>query len=245
LIIVSKQYATLLAVTLGLGWLVLSTRTIQGVAHTAPFSPWSFGHYVATLLPLLAVALGAILWRLSPAQTRRIGPLLDAATLAPLRYQAVKLIAAALAWTGLAAAAVVEGIVFMLALFGSAVSVLSLLLPALCLLLPTLLLLTGLAMYSFAGHWRLAGGIALLVLALHALPLQDGVDLLGTAYYTAYPLSLGVLDPPFSASLPYIVAKLAYAAIGILLILLAMREKAQMSSQPVVTYPGRRCIVKT
>lgn len=53
----SKFFWGLLAVCLFFGWNTLKTATIRGAAHTAPFSPWSFGAYLARLLPLLGVAL--------------------------------------------------------------------------------------------------------------------------------------------------------------------------------------------
>lgn len=53
----SKFFWGLLAVCLFFGWNILQTSTIKGVAHTAPFSPWSFGAYMARIMPLLGVAL--------------------------------------------------------------------------------------------------------------------------------------------------------------------------------------------
>ena len=52
----SKFYLGLSAVTIWYGWQLLNTTTILGTAHTAPFSPWSFGCYLSRLLPLLWVS---------------------------------------------------------------------------------------------------------------------------------------------------------------------------------------------
>lgn len=36
-------------------WLTFAAVTIRGAAHTAPFSPWSFGDCLSRLLPLLCL----------------------------------------------------------------------------------------------------------------------------------------------------------------------------------------------
>ena len=54
-VLLSKLFFMVLLVCLGFGWLTLTTVTIRGTAHTAPFSPWSFGDYLSRLLPLLCL----------------------------------------------------------------------------------------------------------------------------------------------------------------------------------------------
>ena len=49
----NKFFFGLMAVLLFYGWLTLNTATILGMAHTAPFSPWSFGDFLSRILPLL------------------------------------------------------------------------------------------------------------------------------------------------------------------------------------------------
>ena len=53
----NKFFFGILAVTLFYGWQVLGGTTILGVAHTAPFSPWSFGDYLSRMVPLLWVGV--------------------------------------------------------------------------------------------------------------------------------------------------------------------------------------------
>ena len=52
-LLLNKFFFGILAAVLLYGWLLLSGEVILGVAYTAPFSPWSFGYYLARLLPLL------------------------------------------------------------------------------------------------------------------------------------------------------------------------------------------------
>ena len=58
----NKFFLGLLVVSLYFGWQTLNSEVIKGIAHTAPFSPWSFGYYSAQVCPLLSVALLFFLW---------------------------------------------------------------------------------------------------------------------------------------------------------------------------------------
>ena len=53
----NKFFLGLAVVLLLYGALVLHAVTILGVAHTAPFSPWSFGDYLSRMLPLLWIGM--------------------------------------------------------------------------------------------------------------------------------------------------------------------------------------------
>ena len=61
-LVFSRFFLGLLTVLLWYGWQLLNTVTILGVAYTAPFSPWSFGAYLAGLGPFLSAALLFFLW---------------------------------------------------------------------------------------------------------------------------------------------------------------------------------------
>ena len=53
----NRFFVGLVLVLLFYGWQVLGGTTILGVAHTAPFSPWSFGDYLSRMTPLLWVGV--------------------------------------------------------------------------------------------------------------------------------------------------------------------------------------------
>lgn len=67
----SKFFLGMAAVTIWYGLEILNTVTILGVAHTAPFSPWSFGGYLAQILPLLCVTLLFLIWNQCNKTARR------------------------------------------------------------------------------------------------------------------------------------------------------------------------------
>ena len=83
----SKFYLGLSAVTIWYGWQLLNTTTILGTAHTAPFSPWSFGSYLSQLLPLLCVALLFLVWNQCSNTARRTAVLTTTAAQNPSVYR--------------------------------------------------------------------------------------------------------------------------------------------------------------
>lgn len=221
--VINKFFVGLLAVCLFVSWMTLNTSVIQGIANTAPFSPWSFGYYMAQILPLLMVALLFTLWNVFSPTVRRLEVLTDATAVDQRTYTALKCGAALVSWLIILICTILLGLAFLVGLFGNAVSVGTLLLPCVVTVLP--------AMLFFFGAGLLAGGlktwqsVAVIGLAVVAslLPFEGG--LFGGGFYGQYPFTLGVLDPPFSMPGMLIVVKALFAVAGMLLIMLALGRK--------------------
>ena len=79
----NKFFIGLLAVLLFYAGQVFYAVALPGVAHTAPFSPWSFGAYLGRLLPLVWVGALFFLTFFTSARERRAA-VLTAATPAGL-----------------------------------------------------------------------------------------------------------------------------------------------------------------
>ena len=92
---------------------------IKGIAHTAPFSPWSFGYYSAQVLPLLSVALLFFLWGIFSKEARRVKPLTDATPVNAGNYLMGKCAAVGAAWLLLAVCVCALGMGFLATLFGA------------------------------------------------------------------------------------------------------------------------------
>ncbi|MCG4705661.1 hypothetical protein L0P17_06360 [Flavonifractor plautii] len=69
----NKFFIGLLAVLLFYAGQVFYAVALPGVAHTAPFSPWSFGAYLGRLLPLVWVGALFFLTFFTSARERRGG----------------------------------------------------------------------------------------------------------------------------------------------------------------------------
>ena len=227
----NKGFFGLALVTLWYAWQLLNGTIILGVANTAPFSPWSFGAYVARLLPLLSIMLLFLLWNISAEKTRGLELLANATPMKPGAYLLIKCAAAVAAWLLLALLAVLLGLGFLGTLFGAAVDCGSLLPPIALTLAPPLLFFLGLGL--LAGRVRPWLLFILMAAALGAgyLPLSPAADLYGASLFMDYPLSLGVLDPTFSVPPAVIVGKIVYLTIGVILLALALTRQRSYSQQ--------------
>ena len=214
----NKFFLGLLAVTLFYGWQVLNSVTLLGIAHTAPFSPWSFGDYLSRILPLLWVgALFFLTFFTSRSEGRTRA--LTAAT--PIRPQTHALIRCTAALTGtllLSLAALLLAGIFYGSLFhwydwGS-------------LLLPTLLLLPPTLLFALGSGWaigRLRPWLLFLWMflpfLLMALPLPAPLSILNGSIFTDRPLALGTLDPAFSLPLETILLQCGVLLAGVVLLI--------------------------
>ena len=226
----SKFFWGLLAVCLFFGWNILQTSTIKGVAHTAPFSPWSFGAYMARILPLLGVALLFFQWNQCNEKSRQFGRLTDAAPVEQGKYLLVKCAAAVTAWLLLALILTALGLGFLVIMFGRNVPVGMLLLTAVITLLPALLLLAGMGLLAGRIHSGLLFGLMALALGAGFIPLPMNFDLYGYSFFTEYPLTMELLDPAFSMPGGMIVSRVIFLLAGIgFLVFAVWRNKKAVS----------------
>ena len=230
-LVYSKIFLGLLIVLSAYGWQMLSTETILGVAHTAPFSPWSFGCYLTQLLPLLSLSLLFFLWDISSGKAKRVEILSSATPVEPGKLMAVKGLAVAAAWGLLALVVAGMGIAFLLYLFKGAVPVWQLLGAAALALLPPLIFLLGAGL--LAGRKNAALVLILVPAAalLALLPLPAFAQLFPTGFFSEYPLTLG-LDPALRVSAGFLLGRAAYTAIGLGLAICATKTKAENHGRP-------------
>ena len=220
----NKFFFGLMAVLLFYGWLTLNTATILGVAHTAPFSPWSFGDFLSRLLPLLWIGTLFFLTFFTSGKARRTSVLTDAAPVSPRAYTMVRCAAALtgtaiLALVCMAEAALFYGLYFGWHDWGS------LLLPALATLVPPLV-------FALGSGWRLGELRPWLLyvwmalpFVLSALPLPQALGLWDGSFFAGYPLTLDALDPAFSMPASAWLAQGLTLALGLLLLALPSRKK--------------------
>ena len=130
-------------------------------------------------------------------------------------YLLVKCGAAVTAWLLLAFGVYTLGTIFLLVLFGPAVSLNDLLLPALISLLPALALVLGIGMMAGRLHPALLLVLAPVALAANLLPLPLEWDLFGATFFSEYPLTLTQLDPAFALPAAGWIAKAVYLAVGV------------------------------
>ena len=215
----NKFFVGLLLVLLFYGWQVLTGATLLGVAHTAPFSPWSFGDYLGQMTPLLWIGALFFLTFFTSGKARRAAVLTDATQADPRRY-ALARSAAALAGTALLAlaclgeAAVFYGACFAWYGWGE------LALPALAALVPPLVFALGSGwLLGQVRPWLVYAWMPLPLL-VRALPLPEALGLWDGSLFAEYPLTLEGLDPAFTLPSAAVLAQGALLAAGAGLLLL-------------------------
>lgn len=221
----NKFFIGLAVVLLLYGAFVLHAVTILGVAHTAPFSPGSFGDYISRMMPLLWIGMLFFLTFYSSPKARRAAALTDAAPMPPKQYALARCAAALtggvlLSLLCMAEAAVFYGRMFRWYSWGS------LLLPALVTLLPALVFALGSGwLLGRLRSWLLYVWMAVPFLLI-ALPLPEALGLWNGRFFTAYPLALGTLDPAFSLPGAVVVTQVVLLVVGALLLALGNKHRS-------------------
>lgn len=225
----NKFFIGLLLVTAFFSVQIMEGEIILGVAGTAPFSPWSFGVYLAKILPLLLVALLFFLSFLTSEQEKRVHALTDVTPISPYRFLFLRYCAITAAFMLIALVPVgyawwFYGFVFRYTVFGT------LLLPLFCTVLPAFLFIMGLG--TFVGHFNpvLLYALMPVVLLVGVLPVSGPFDLYGINLFMSYPLTLGKLDPPFFLPALSVLWKVVYSLAGIIMGVFALKGSSKVTA---------------
>ena len=220
----NKLFLGLAVVILFYGSQVFLGQTLLGVAHTAPFSPWSFGLYLSRLLPLLWVGELFFLLYFTAGHARRVAVLTAATPVDPRRYARTRCAAALTASAVLAGLAVLLPAILYSLLFGFSRWG-TLVLPALVTLLPPMLLALGSGwLLGQIRSWLLYLWM-LVPFLLAALPLPRALSLWNGSLFSELPLSLGTLDPAFQLPASVWAVQAAVLVLGALLIHFAGKRR--------------------
>lgn len=221
-----KIFWCLLAVLVWYSWQTLTGETIRGVANTAPFSPWSFGSYLATVLPFLCLGELFFLTVFTSAKERGTAAVTAATPVDPGRYALVRC-GAVLTGTLLLVLAVVGLGLWFYARYFRWTDFATLLAPGLLALLPALTFALGAGWCLGRLRPALVYALAAVLFLLPALPLPEALDPIGSGFFTQYPAALGILDPAFSVPAPALAGRLALLLAGLLLTALAVRSRTE------------------
>jgi len=224
-IVLHKFYIGLFLICAAFHLLILRMETIKGISHTAPFSAWSFGVYLAHSVPLLFVIIFFFLYRLYSGNDRRVQILISATSVNPKFYLLIRCAAIWAALFFLIVLIEVEGILFLWNLFPAAFSPFSLLLPALLVFFPALSFAFGLGLCCIRIHpvfFFLGALVGLLGESVFTFFSSKGslwtgfFSLSGTSYFFEYPLTLPDPDAPFICTKEFLIARLLLFLAGCL-----------------------------
>lgn len=209
----NKMFFGILLVTLGYGWLTLTGPVIRGVAHTAPFSPWSFGYYLSQTLPLICLGELFFLAFFFSKEEHRLQPLTQATPVKWKRYMALRCGAVLTATAILCLCAAALAVGSYVSLFGW-MDYSGLVLPALLVFVPPVIFcLGGGLMLSYIDRGLICILMAA-VLLLPALPLPAAASLSLRSFFSQFPLTLNTEDPAFQIPVWLAVSRAVLTLLG-------------------------------
>lgn len=219
-LLLNKFFFALLAVTSFYCYQVLSGEIILGVAGTAPFSEWSYGFYLARVLPLMLIMLLFFITFLYSKKEKQVQVLTGATPINPRRYGFIKSLAIMIGYLLISAVVIAISFVFYGNVFRYS-QFSGFFIPILMTLIPAMLFVMGLGFVLGRIHPGLLYALMLALLLLGFITLPYGADLTGNSFFQYYPLTLPLgTDGEPAFTVPAIVrgGKILYSLVGILLI---------------------------
>jgi len=199
----------------------------MGIAYTAPFSSWSYGMYLASVLPLLLITLLFFITFLYSNQENQVKQLTFATPVNLHKYCLIKCGAMATGYVIISISAILlsfifYGMVFRFYGFGSFI------IPILLTIFPSMLFVFGAGLLVGSVKPNLLYVLMFVVLIISSLSLPAFFDLSGGHLFGTYPLSLPVgLDgePAFTLPLSFILGKVMFSTLGVLMILYSVKNR--------------------
>lgn len=226
----NKLFFGILLVSLGYGWLTLTDSVIRGVAHTAPFSSWSFGYYLSQTLPLICLGELFFLAFFFSKEERLLRPLTQATPVKWQRYIALRCGAVLTATAILCLCIAVLAISFYVSLFGW-MNYGKLLLPALLILIPPIAFFLGAGLMLSRFNHALIYALMAAVILLTVLPLSPAINFSLSGFFSQFPLTMGTLDPAFQIPGWLAIHQISLAALGAFLAVFAVNAQRNSSCQ--------------
>lgn len=228
-LLLNKFFFALLAITALYSYQILSGDIIAGIAYTAPFSGWSYGMYLADVLPLLLITLLFFITFLYSNQEKQVKQLTFATPVSPVNYALVKCLAMAAGYFIISLLVIILSLIFYGVIFGF-YSFTDFIVPVLITLLPGMLFIFGVGLLAGSVQSNLLYALMLLVLLIGFLPFPGFADLYGKHLFGTYPLQLPVGpdgEPAFSLPVSFLLGKLFFSAAGVLLMFCGIKRYAK------------------
>jgi hypothetical protein len=213
----NKFYVILFAITLIYGWYTLFGEVIMGISNTAPFSPWSFGYYLAQVMPVQLVCILFFITYIYSAKEKRVQQLTLATSVDTVKYLLVRIAVIGIGYLLLCIGILALSFGYYSVMF-QLKDFTALLLPALVILIPPVIFVLGIGLLAGRIHNSLVYGLMAVIFISSYIGLPYAIDLTGGSVFLRYPVILGTLDPAFTLPISFILGRIGYVAIGLLLI---------------------------
>ena len=195
---------------------IMYSDIILGVANTAPFSGWSYGEYLAKMLPILLVALLFFISFLYSKQEKHVQALTKTTPIDPFSFQILRCITIFVAFILISIIPIGYSLWFYKVNFHFT-NFKSLVLP--------IVFVFGAGMIGGRFHESIVFMLMVAVILINYLPLPYALDLFGETFFTNYPISLNIVEPACFIHTNVLIGKCMYGLIGIAMILIASMPK--------------------
>ena len=226
-ILFNKFFVGLLVLNGVFAWFILTSDTIAGTSFTAPFSPWSFGMYLSSLMPMALLTVLFLLASFYSKKEKQVAVLTGATSVNPVRYALVRMAAVAVGFSCLCFLFGGLSIYFYAAYFDYWNYALFFL-PAVLTIFPCFIFAMGFGNLIARVHVKYLYAFMFVVLAASFIQIPDAFDFFGGRFFSNYPLSLQVAadgEPVFSLSAAFLFARVFYLIAGGALFILSIRKK--------------------
>lgn len=223
-LLVNKFFLGLLVIAALYSKHLLETVVILGVSNTAPFSGWSYGMFLAKVLPILLIALLFFVSFLYSNQEQGMSTLRNAT---PINLSVLLLLRCSAMIIGFLLIAAIP-IGFSLWFYANNFHFTNFgvfILPILITLLPSMLFILGLGIIAGRLHPTLLYALMPLMLLFSYLPMPRIIDLFGSNFFQDFPLTLPLgADGEVAFVVPVVVwiGKIVYSMTGIVLTILGL-----------------------
>ena len=190
----NKFFVCLLLITALFSKAIITGEIILGIANTAPFSGWSYGVYLAKVLPILSVSLLFFVSFLYTKKEKQVKILFDAASMKPETYRMIKTAAIVSAY-GLVVLVPISYSIGFYTINFHCLLISEMSMAIVYTIIPSFLFILGLGLLLGRLHAGLIYALMAVVLLFPYLPFA--FDLYGNVFLAGYPQTLDVLDPLF------------------------------------------------
>lgn len=197
-------------------WYMLTSEIISGVAHTAPFSVWSYCTYIGKAVPMGIITVLLLLAGYYGKKQKQAEILLSAAPVTPAQHLVIRSLVLAVCFLIVCAVVMGEAAVFYNSFFQYS-DYAVFLLPACLLMVPCFLFSLGLGHLLGRLHQGLIYLLAGIIFLIRLTAADHIWDLFCAGYFSSYPLTLTPGEngePGFFMQPAWAAARLLYFLLG-------------------------------
>jgi hypothetical protein len=228
----NKFFLGLLIINGVYAWYTLTHDIIAGIAYTAPFSPWSFGAYLAKVMPLAVLTVLFLISTYFSKKEKQAEVLTTATPVNPVAYSLVRCGAVAVCFLIISALVIALGDCFYAFVFAYR-NFSAFILPSFLILLPCFLFALGIGYLAGRIHPVLLYVLMLVALVAGFAGIGGAFDFFGAGYFGSRPLTLPVGadgEPAFTLGAGFWTARVVYLALGVIVLVIgisAFRHKTR------------------